>query len=244
MKRHIAACSGGKDSTAMVLRLQEVEPWNDYEFVITPTGDELPTMYEHWKRLGDLLGKPLTPITSGYSLQGLIRKWDALPNWRQRWCTRVLKIEPFNAYLLEAAPAVSYVGLRADEEGREGAVYGGVDGIEQRFPLREWGWGLSEVLEYLDRRGVTIPERTDCARCFFQQVGEWYELWRQYPELYDSAEADEAMTGYTFRSPGGHRDSWPVPLVELRTEFEKDRIPKGHGTAMMFDTGKCRVCTL
>jgi tRNA(Ile)-lysidine synthase TilS/MesJ len=34
--RHIVALSGGKDSTAMALRLAEVEPL-DYEFVITPT---------------------------------------------------------------------------------------------------------------------------------------------------------------------------------------------------------------
>ena len=90
----------------MALRLAEVEP-SDYEYVITPTGDELPEMYEHWKRLGALLGKPLKSITSGYSLQGLIRKWDALPNWRQRWCTRVLKIEPFNAYLDVAGTGAS-----------------------------------------------------------------------------------------------------------------------------------------
>ncbi len=44
--RHIIALSGGKDSTAMALRLAKVEP-RDYEYVITPTGDELPEMIEH-----------------------------------------------------------------------------------------------------------------------------------------------------------------------------------------------------
>ena len=178
--KHIVALSGGKDSTAMALRLSELEP-RDYEYVITPTGDELPEMFEHWRRLGELLGKPLQPITSGHSLQGLIRKWNALPNWRQRWCTRVLKIEPFNAYLLSQLPAITYVGLRADEEERRGAIYGGVDGITQRYPLREWGWGIDEVRGYLTDLGITIPQRTDCARCFFQRAGEWYELWRKHP---------------------------------------------------------------
>ena len=178
--KHIVALSGGKDSTVMALRLAEVEP-SDYEYVITPTGDELPEMYEHWKRLGALLGKPLKPITSGYSLQGLIRKWNALPNWRQRWCTRVLKIEPFNAYLMANLPATTYVGLRADEpeDIRRGTILGGVEGITQRYPLREWGWGINDVRLYLEGRGVSIPQRTDCARCFFQRAGEWYELWQE-----------------------------------------------------------------
>ena len=242
--KEIAAVSGGKDSTAMVVRLHEVEPNPDREYVITPTGDELPPMHEHWRLLGELLGKPLKVVTSGRSLQGLIRHKGVLPNWRMRWCTRILKLEPFNAYLKENAPAVSLVGLRADEEQRRGMIYGGVEGITQRYPLREWGWTIDDVWQYLEQRGITVPDRTDCARCFFQRLGEWYELWRQYPELYAEAEDDERRTGYTFRAPGGHKDTWPAPLAELRLEFERDRIPRGHGTASMFDTGKCRVCTM
>ena len=38
--KHIIALSGGKDSTALALRLAEVEP-REYEYVFTPTGDEL-----------------------------------------------------------------------------------------------------------------------------------------------------------------------------------------------------------
>ena len=34
---HIVALSGGKDSTAMALRLTEMEP-RDYQYVVTPTG--------------------------------------------------------------------------------------------------------------------------------------------------------------------------------------------------------------
>ena len=241
---HIVALSGGKDSTAMALHLAEVEP-RDYEYVITPTGDELPEMYEHWTKLEGLLGKAMTVVTSGHSLQGLIRSWERLPNHRQRWCTRQLKIEPFNAYLGDHAPAISYVGLRADEESRKGNVYGGVDGIEQRYPLREWGWGISEVLVYLESKGVTIPARTDCSRCFFQRLGEWYSLWREHPDLYAEAESDEALTGHTFRSPG--RDTWPADLAGLRGKFEKDILPRGAGQISLFSDDRadmCRVCSL
>ena len=243
---HIVALSGGKDSTAMALRLAEIEP-RQYQYVITPTGDELPEMYQHWQLLGDLLGEPLVMLTSGYSLQGLIRRWDALPNYRQRWCTRVLKIEPFNAYLMEHAPATSYVGLRADEPEsvRKGTVLGNVEGIEQRYPLREWGWDIDDVRGYLADREVRIPARTDCARCFFQRLGEWYNLWRDHPDVYAEAEADELKTGHTFRSDG--RDTWPAGLTGLRQRFERDSIPRGAGQLAMFSDDRadmCRPCSL
>jgi hypothetical protein len=43
---HIISLSGGKDSTAMALRLAEIEPC-DYEYLIAPTGNELPEMFDH-----------------------------------------------------------------------------------------------------------------------------------------------------------------------------------------------------
>ena len=60
-ERLIVALSGGKDSTAMALRLAEIEP-AAYTYVITPTGNELPEMFAHWRRLGELLGSPLVPV--------------------------------------------------------------------------------------------------------------------------------------------------------------------------------------
>lgn len=209
---HVIALSGGKDSTALALRLAEVEP-RDYKYLITPTGNELPEMLAHWEHLEQLLGKPLIRITGG-TLLALIDEFDALPNWRQRWCTRRLKIEPCLAYLKREAPAILYVGLRADEDEREG-IYS--RDVTCRFPLREWGWGLGEVQGYLRERGIKIPERTDCAWCYGQRLPEWRRLLEKHPELYAEAEALEERVGHTFRSPG--RDSYPAKLSDLRQRF-------------------------
>ena len=46
MTKHVVALSGGKDSTALALRLHELNPKVDYTYVCTPTGDELPEMFE------------------------------------------------------------------------------------------------------------------------------------------------------------------------------------------------------
>ena len=238
----IVALSGGKDSTALALRLMEVEP-KDYTFICTPTGDELPEMEEHWRNLEYLLGKPLLKIRHKLNLNELIDFYKALPSWRMRWCTRQLKIEVAQAFYLAHPGSTAYVGLRADEEEREGGIYG-EKVIKQRYPLREWGWGINEVTEYLKKRGVSIPRRTDCARCCFQKLGEWWDLWKNYPEIYKNAEDQELKYGHTFRSPS--RDTWPASLAGLRSEFESGRVPRGaniNGDDTLNEQ-KCRTCSI
>lgn len=240
---HVVALSGGKDSTAMALRLREIEP-RDYTYVCTPTGNELPEMFDHWRALAARLDQPIVPVMGG-TLEGLVHQWNAIPNWRQRWCTRALKIEPFAAWLLDQSKLheriVSYVGLRADEEQREGGDYKSVPGIDQRYPLREWGWGLADVLQFLAERGQAIPARTDCGWCFFQRLGEWWSLWKHHPDVYLAGEQIEADTGHTWRSPG--RDTWPTALKDLRAKFEAGFVPKGADVQPdMFQATQCRVC--
>ena len=237
--RYVIGVSGGKDSVALALRLQEVEPDTNWEYVITPTGDELPPMVEHWNNLEVLLGKPFIKITNGttrgLTLNSLIEIQKALPNFRQRWCTRMLKIEPTIAWCARNAPVLMHVGLRADEAEREG-IYG--DLVQSRFPFREWGWSINEVRAYLKHRGVEIPKRTDCARCYHQRIAEWRDLWRDYPHLYWEAAAQEDRYGHTFRSPG--RDTWPSDLNSLAREFSNGRTIRGDGNHGEI----CRVCSL
>jgi 3'-phosphoadenosine 5'-phosphosulfate sulfotransferase (PAPS reductase)/FAD synthetase len=238
--KHIGAISGGKDSVAMALRLTEVHPDTAFEWVCTPTGNEPAAWFAHMKALRERIG-PIKPVVYAGGLDGLIRQWNALPNWRQRWCTRVLKIEPFAAYLMQNSPARFYVGLRADEDEREGGDYQQVPNVEMIFPMREWGWSLGDVRGYLESREQTIPERTDCKLCFYQRLIEWWDLWHDDPDSYAEGEGYEALTGFTFRSPG--RDTWPAALKDLRAEFEKGRVPQGAQRDML-KSMQCRVCRL
>jgi hypothetical protein len=239
MMRYVIGVSGGKDSVALALRLKEVEPDTDWEYFITPTGDELPAMTEHWCNLESLLGKSFIRVTNrGLNLNDLIEIQHALPNFRQRWCTRILKIEPTIAWCVRNAPILMHVGLRADEDEREG-IYGEL--VQSRFPFREWGWGIDHVRSYLRERGITIPNRTDCARCYHQRIAEWRNLWRDHPRLYWEAAEQEKDLGHTFRSPG--RDTWPVALADLAKDFVGGR--KIRGESGLGGKGEiCRVCSL
>jgi len=222
----------------MALRLAEEEP-RDYTYVCTPTGNEPDEMFAHWRELGEKLGKPILPIMAG-TLIGLIRKQGSLPNWRQRWCTRMLKIEPYAAWLARQGECTSYVGLRADEEEREGGDYLSLPGVISDFPLRRWGVRLSDVIAGLKARGQSIPRRTDCRLCFFQRLIEWWEFWKSDPAGWAEGEAVEELTGHTFRSPG--RDTWPASMKGLRERFERGDIPRD--TRDPISDMQCRVCRL
>jgi 3'-phosphoadenosine 5'-phosphosulfate sulfotransferase (PAPS reductase)/FAD synthetase len=237
---HVVALSGGKDSTAMGLRLHELHPEIDFKYVCTPTGNEPEAMFSHWRKIGELLGTPIIPIVGG-TLKGKILEQKALPNVWQRWCTRMLKIEPYAAWLMQQGEVTSYVGIRADEPERESGDYSDIPGVIMRFPMREWGWRLSDVQAYLALRGVVIPARTDCEWCFFQRLGEWRDLWRDNPKSYKEAEEMEALIGHTFRSP--NRDTWPADLAGLRSEFERGRPLRGENKDKTAEL-KCRVCKL
>lgn len=236
----------------MALRLAEVEP-RPYVYICTPTGDESRDMFAHWDRLEKLLGRPLLRITRNMkdgrrmTLDTLIADFGALPNNRQRWCTRMLKIEPTVAFVKANQPAIQYVGLRADEETREG-IYSSE--VQSDFPLRRWGWGLPEVKAYLADRGIKIPVRTDCLKCYDQRLFEWRNFYRNNPKRWAIAVEQEERTGATFRSPA--RDSYPAALKDLAKEFDR-RPLRGdvkllQGSLMAADCDAeetaCRVCRL
>ena len=242
---HLVGLSGGKDSVCMAILLKEREP-RPYTYLCTPTGDELPDMVAHWDMLERLLGQPILRLTNG-TLASVIEDNKMLPNFRARFCTRILKLKPYGKFVAEAAPAVSYIGLRDDEDDREGTRPGGDYAalgteISQDFPLRRHGMGLDDVMTFLRDQQIIIPQRTDCARCPYQKLGEWFNLWLNHPDIYASAVADEIKYGHTFRSD--LRDAWPAPLAELAKLFAAGKIPTRSLNMMEKRQGMCRACSM
>lgn len=267
---HIVPISGGHDSTCTALILREREP-RPYHYVMTPTGNELPELFDFMRWLGDELGSRVIPIMEGRGLLEWSRHKKAIPNFRMRHCTPGLKIMPLTrwlAELTEAGPIVLYVGLRADEEAREGALYPSLPNVSQRFPLRELGMGDPEVLAWLEQRNILwrMAERTDCALCYHQQIGEWWRLWHDHPELFAEGIAFEEEMGGTFRTPKmkdgqpvtvtryGHtylassHDTWPCRLADLAIVFAAGHVPTVRRDPRARDLfrsfGACRACTL
>jgi len=128
----------------MALRLVDVEP-KPYSFCITPTGRELPEMIDHWARLECLLGSKLIRVP-GPSLLDRIKAYKTLPNFRLRYCTREVKIEPFIAYARSMVPAVCYLWRDHKDRWQEIEALEHWTGHTLRSEQRDsWPAGLADL---------------------------------------------------------------------------------------------------
>lgn len=195
--RHIVNLSGGKDSTALAIFLRGKIP--QLEYLFCDTHKELPETYEYLDRLEAYLQRPITRLNAQRGFDHWLDMYGGmLPSARVRWCTRKLKIEPFEAYVGEDI-VWSYVGIRADE-GRSGYVSTKAN-IHPVLPFKEFGLGIADVERLLAESGLGLPsyyewrQRSGCTFCFFQRTGEWVGLLERHPELFEEAKAYESERG-------------------------------------------------
>jgi hypothetical protein len=146
--------SGGKDSSALAIYLRERVP--EMEYVFCDTGKELPETYEFLTKMEAYLGKPIQRLMSERDFDHYLDVFNGyLPSSRMRWCTRLLKLKPFEQYVGND-PVINYVGIRADEQ-REGYI-STKPNITSVFPFRDDGIAKADVLRILEESGVGIPE--------------------------------------------------------------------------------------
>lgn len=206
--RHIVSLSGGKDSTALAIYLKDRIP--QVEYVFCDTGEELPETYEYLDRLESVLGKPITKLNPKKHFKYYLDIYrGVLPDPRTRWCTRKLKIEPFEEFVGDEV-VYSYVGIRADEPHRKGYV-STKPNIITRYPFVEDGITKADVIQILEDSGIGLPKyyewrsRSGCYFCFFQQRIEWIGLLKKHPDKFQKAmemEKEDPETGerYTWIS--------------------------------------------
>jgi 3'-phosphoadenosine 5'-phosphosulfate sulfotransferase (PAPS reductase)/FAD synthetase len=166
------------------------------EYIFHDTGKELPDTYEYLARLEAHLGRKIVCTTAGVTFDDLLRvKGGMLPSKNRRWCTELMKLKPFEAYIGNEA-CFNYIGIRADEK-RVGYI-SHKPNITPVYPFREDGIDYQGVTRILEDAGLGMPPYTDwgrtrsgCFFCFFQQKIEWVRLKTRYPELYEQAKAYE-----------------------------------------------------
>ena len=203
--RHVLGISGGKDSAALAVYIKDRYPElsEKIEYFFTDTGAELKEIYVFLDKLEAFLDKEIIRLSSGKPFEHWLKVHnDYLPSPRQRWCTRTMKIKPFEKFIKDD-PVVSYIGIRADEQ-REGYV-SQKETIKPIFPFIEDGIMRGDVFNILEK-SVGVPEyyewrsRSGCYFCFFQRQSEWLGLKRNHPELFAKAREIEksAGDGYTW----------------------------------------------
>lgn len=200
-ERHVLGLSGGRDSAALAVYMRQNQPEVDIEYFFTDTGKELPEVYEYLVKLEGFLGKPILRLNPDRDFDFWLKQYnDFLPSPQTRWCTRQLKLRPFEQWvkpMLEDGTRVySYVAIRADEQYREGYASKSQN-LVVRLPLKESGIDKAGVLEILEGTGLGLPSyyewrtRSGCTFCFFQQKIEWVRLRERHPMYFQEAKQYE-----------------------------------------------------
>lgn len=239
IERHVLGISGGKDSAALAVYMRAHHPELDIDYFFTDTGEELPEVQEFLGKLEGYLGKPIIRLNPGRDFRFWLRQYNNfLPSPQTRWCTRQLKLAPFEQWVkpwLAAGDHItSYVAIRSDEEYREG-YSSKASNLVVRMPFREEGINKSDVIDILENSGVGYPKyyewrsRSGCTFCFFQQKIEWVRLRERHPDAYEEAKAlekDALDHGSPFTWSKGESLADmenPARIAIIKSEYEKRR---------------------
>jgi len=155
--RHVLGISGGKDSAALAVYMKLKYPDLDIEYYTSDTGKELKETYELINSLEIFLGKRILRLTGADNSPELpfdhfIKMYKGyLPSSNSRWCTKKLKLEPFEKFV-GTGPVISYVGIRGDED-REGYI-SKKSNIQSIFPFRKNIWSEDVIIKFLANSNI------------------------------------------------------------------------------------------
>lgn len=235
--KHVLGLSGGRDSAALAVYMRQHHPELEIEYFFTDTGKELPEVYEFLTRLEGFLGKEIHHLNPDRDFDFWLGQYNNfLPSPKTRWCTRQLKLRPFESwvrpFLENGSTVFSYVAIRADEEYREG-YSAKHQNMKVVLPFRQDGIDKARVIEILESSGLGLPRyyawrsRSGCTFCFFQQKIEWVRLMREHPDAFEEAKRYE-KTAVAHGSPFTWSDNesleelaQPERIAQIEADFAK-----------------------
>ena len=236
-ERHVLGISGGKDSAALAVYMRQHHPELTIDYFFTDTGKELPEVYEFLGRLEGFLGKTILRLNPDRDFDFWLKQYNNfLPSPQTRWCTRQLKLRPFEHWLQptldEGKTVYSYVAIRSDEEYREG-YSSKHKRLKVVLPFKDVGIDKLGVHDILESAGLGLPRyydwrsRSGCTFCFYQQKIEWVRLKEQHPQAFEDAksyEKDAVTQGSPFTwSQGESLDELihPERIKQIKEDYER-----------------------
>lgn len=251
---HVASFSGGKDSTAMVLHMIERGDHPD-EVLCCDTTVEFPAMYRHVekvKKVVEAAGIKFTTLRPEHDFEYFLAQVDVpgrdpaakhfgVPgfgwsSFRNRWCTKHLKVKLMNGYLAELREqyeVIQHIGIAADEDYRLEREHN--QDSSHRHPLREWGWDEDTALRYCYDRGYdweglyeilrnekTGRARVSCWLCPLQDYSSLRKLRKHFPELWDELQELDRKQWNTFTQ------GYTVADLDRRFALEDMLTEAGH----------------
>ena len=211
--KHIVSFSGGKDSTAMLLRLLE-EGFSVDGIVFFDTGWEFPEIIDHVYQVQDYIGREIDILYPEVSFNDWMfrrkikarkgpnkgevhRIGNGWPSPMRRWCTRQ-KVNAIDKHVKQkyGKELYQYIGFAADEVKRTGCgnACSGEEkgGVNRLYPLIfEWDMDEAACLQYCYDRDFywgglyEYFRRVSCFCCPLQRIGDLRILRKHFPKLWN-----------------------------------------------------------
>ncbi len=198
--KHIISFSGGKDSTALLLKMLEKGMMID-EIVFCDTGVEFPQMYKHINKVGRFIKRPITRLKSPYTFEYLMFEYVkkkgkkkgsrgySWPDFRVRWCTYYFKRRLWQNHIrkYKGHTVIEYHGITLDEAHRTNR---NKDGRNIKYPLVDWGMTGKDCLDFCYKAGFDWDglykklNRVSCYLCPLQRLSELKVIYKDFPELW------------------------------------------------------------
>lgn len=209
-----ANLSGGRDSTAMIVRALEIGEKIDY-ILFCDMGFEFEAMYQYIDKLDSYLKAKFDKTITRIDCKGIFEKWAfEYPIQRGEkkgsfrglpkevgldFCTREGKVKPSREFVLSVGSSNPFsnkvmIGYTSNEVKRGRTT--SLDYAQAIYPLAEWGWNEAECENFLRDRGIANPlykhfKRTGCFFCPHQNKESLYNLWKHYPKEWRVSKALE-----------------------------------------------------
>lgn len=243
-KLHVVSFSGGKDSTAMLLRM--IDDGYPVDVVLyCDTGIEFPEMYEHIDKVEKYIDRDITRLKADRDYmyyatkhnrviksdkiqnlnQGEIVKGYGYPTVFSRWCTKALKVDIIKKHMTKLRreyDVIEYVGIALDESRRV---------RDKVYPLVDWKMTEADCLKYCYDRGFTwgglyeIWGRVSCWCCPLQSLDDLRKLREHRPELWSKLRDMDNAISKTDR-PNFHITK-SLSDIACRFEVEDEFIAQG-----------------
>lgn len=213
--KHIVSFSGGKDSTAMLLKMMYKQMKID-EIIFCDTTVEFPQMMVHIDQVEEYIGRKITRLQAPYDFEYYlanhiktkgVNKGKKGYGWagpRQRWCTSTLKRDVIKKYLKHIPIRTEYIGIAVDEDQRIKNTKSTTK-VTYRFPLYDWGVSEKEALQYcydlgFDWGGLYEKfDRVSCYLCPLQPIRALRKLYNEFPELWKNMRRLDKLSYRQFR---------------------------------------------